>query len=238
MFIIVITIYYCCYGEKMRRQRNIIIWAAVTMCLILLSPLTVAVSYSTDFDDPTDDVIKNEIQTVDLPHVDIKHIKTYEEGENIVFEMTVDGSIQDTNDYVYDFYAMDTAKMDTSEATEIIYLYYKGGVARYMDPNDYTDQSKIGEPDVTIVGNKITMKVPTSVFSDLSNFYVYAIASSALEEAFDFALSWEGTGDDTGDDAGDEAEGDEDAGDGTPGFEVIAVIISVAIALILLRRKK
>jgi len=53
-----------------------------------------------------------------------------------------------------------------------------------------------------------------------------------------YAVDFEYTGGDDGGNGGDTGDGDGDEGGGTPGFEILAVIAAIGIALIILRMRK
>ncbi|MCK4996265.1 MAG: hypothetical protein KAR55_05185, partial [Thermoplasmatales archaeon] len=184
------------------------------------------------------------------PNIDITTV-TYElSGDTVTLSMTVKGNIV-TSDYIlYSIWWTDGDLLT-------------GYVAQYRNGNGYVmkDVTILDSEFSISPGNTITF---TFTRLDITEFT--GVVGSAKESAEDYSNTWidnapddlnlggddepgddEEPGDDdpnddddeippNGDDTGGNGNGEN--GGGTPGFEAIAVITALAIALILLRRKK
>jgi hypothetical protein len=243
----------------MNKIKNILLlWGIVGIVSLVVSPVE-AVGYSVSFTDPQGDVYDGNGNPTSNPNIDITLVKSYEQNQNIVFEITVAGSIYTGSD-------------------EYIYMIHVGGDAGYilqiMYSNDnviyYPQQnpSDIGQGTFSVQGNKLTIQVPVSAIEHenivLRVQNAYGNLGGSTPDAIDLAPNDGGfyggdTESETGEEEPEEQEeesgntgdeetagtetGDEkttDTSDSTPGFEVSLCILAFAVVLVLLfviRRK-
>ena len=183
------------------------------------------------------------------PNINIKELTFSTSGDIATFTMTVDGIIEDSEFVSY------WATYTSGE--NIVYLFtYINGVAGGMASNADTTQFDM-EADSTVVGDTLTIMFD-SVGEGTSDVefhgYAYTWTESggvSGESWWDYAPDTYFEGDISDDDTGgDDTSGDDTGGDGngdggtpsppsgTPGFETLAVIAALGVALIILRRRK
>ena len=191
--------------------------------------------------------------TSDQPNNDIKEIKAEISGDLITLSMTLwPGGTFTRGQYEYASYIM---FYNTSDAYYM--LTYSdligeeaGGVAFGYSLADYTPTTR----EVVVNGNTISATME-KVGNDTTTTELYGITwvyegygtdQMNLDHWHDWVgdYEWEpdldpGDGDGDGDVDGNETDGSGTSpSSGTPGFETIAVIAAIGIALIILRRRK
>ena len=235
----------------MKKTSNILLVLGILAILLLSASSVNAIGYSVSFDDAQGDVRDGNGDPTSQPNVDITHVKSYKEGQTVYFELKVAGSIiSDSEEYIYFIQAGGTD-------AEVIQAIFSNGNATYIDQVNLQNS---GEAEYTVEGNKLTMGVPIDVFSEnivLRANAAYGDLGTSEPKAIDIApndggFSGEDGGeDDTGDDdTGDDDTGDDDTGDdtgdgesedtngGTPGFEIMVLLVALGIVLFVFRRKK
>ena len=207
----------------------------------------------------TDSIWSWEPSVDSKPNIDITELTYTPNGNQLTLTMTVAGNIENSDKIAY------IAWVNTTDA--YYWLYWMNGQSTSMAINTQEGSTQFDkDPDVTVNGGTITCVfdvVGTDIAS--SEFWGYAAEYTNFGVMTQdwwgdwipgtYAPFWgqEGEGDDEGEGDGegdDEGEGDgegetdgEDSGNGengsgSPGFEVIGVITALAIAIIILRKRK
>ena len=189
------------------------------------------------------------------PDIDITSVDYSVSGSDITVTLTVSGSIQVSENFTYYIYLL--SEVGT------YYIGYMNGYSTWVGLDGYASEMGI-ITDPIVDGDTFTATFTPNNPSDSFSVYGYAVeaiytdteagnAEWYLDYAPDIYSPWyTGGDDDTPDDEDDDtppaddenpddSEGDTQGGDsdsGTPGFEAIILIAAIAVALILLRRKK
>jgi hypothetical protein len=219
-------------------KKSILIFGAFIM-LVLTSIPSLAVTETEGTNDVFHGIMSGGAQgfyyTDEKDNIDITSISYEVNNGNVTLTMTVDGVIEDSGLIVYYVY------YTSAEATYWM-MYANGSGIVYCD-KDYT----IGtNAEVTASGNTITGVFPlygtdTSKVDLYGTAYQYTQANNPNAE---YWVDWNPNAH-TGapaaaaqeeDDGGDTDSGDDNKG--SPGFEAIVLIAAIAVALIILRRKK
>ncbi|PIV69915.1 MAG: hypothetical protein COS08_02915 [Euryarchaeota archaeon CG01_land_8_20_14_3_00_38_12] len=165
----------------------------LTVIIILIPSAKASSIYEKYVEDETNDVVKVVITQSDMiflkvdghPDIDIKRVRTYENGTNIEFEMEVVGKIIKNEYHRYTFSVSD--KIHNNFLIGSIYdTEYKNGHTLM-----YKGSQVVGNySNSTYVSNdKINIKIPTRLFLNFSNFYVagktYEFNNSTKENFLD-----------------------------------------------------
>lgn len=209
--------------------------------LAILVMSTVTVTAVTETDDIADvyDVVRE--KNVSRPNIDITTLSYEINGYTVTLTMTVFRQIIDS-EYI-------TYGMTLSNSTQLNIGYtmsYTNGVGIVLkDMTNFVDSEVSVSQGNTIIA---TFTLSEGESTDFEVFWGYnmEIDEEFGERWFDYApnsYSPYYNGDDDDDvepDENDDTSGDSNGekGGGTPGFEAIAVIVALAIAFIILRRKK
>ena len=179
------------------------------------------------------------------PDIDITEISYTVHDNKITLKLEVSGQIQTSDNFAYWVYYNTTDSM--------YWLTYVNGTGFGMGMNLLQFMNTTSSENVTISGNSIS--VDLDVVGDTTDVELWGWAAEYTGDS-QITSEWWGdwapnskftgtddTSGDTGDHTGDDTGGDENAsGDtsqpSTPGFELIAVIAAVAVALILLKRRR
>ncbi len=172
----------------------------VTLSVMMLLAGTVPVlaapsSFSRSFDDTQGDASSN---------IDITHVETMKDGDNVTFTMDVSGEIVISSDYSYIFKVTDTK----SETDVDVGIEFKEGSATYAAM--YSSGGATGNADSDVSGSTLTVSVSASVFDPIDSFYVFAGATSGTSA--DWVYGWEEDGSSNG---GDGNGGTSNDGSGT-----------------------
>ncbi len=226
-----------------------IILLFVGFAILVMSAVTVSAVTETDAIGDVYDVVSDTI--VSRPNIDITTLSYEINGDTATLTMTVNGNIMDS-EYI-------TYGMTLSNSTRLSIGYmmsYTNGVGMVLkDMTNFMDSEVSVSQGNTIIA---TFTLSEGEITDFEVFWGYNMERD--EELggrwFDYApnpYSPYYSGDDDDDVEPDEDDdediilpngddtsggGNGDKGGGTPGFEAIAVIAAVAVALIILRRKK
>jgi len=222
----------------------------VGLGILVVSAVTVSAVTVTD---PIDDVYDGTLETFgSRPNIDITTV-TYElSGDTVTLTITVNGNIVDSEYILYTIFTNGTS--------------LSGYVAQYQNGNGYVlkDTTIIDSEVLVSHGNTIIFTFTRSDLIGIGEIWGSAMENSEdySQGWMDYAPNSfspyysgdddDDTGDDdddTGDDDDDDViispNGDDTGGDGNggngggiPGFEAITVIAAIAVALIILRRKK
>jgi len=228
---------------------------------VIMLSLTPISSTADTISDPTDDVYHHTwtnnvesyvVSTSDKPNIDITELTYTVEGSTLTVNMKVDGAFQTSNLYVYSI---------VYNSSDGIYSFtYALGIATAIGMTD----GGIVQGTASVNGDTFTGTIEIDETGTMSSIvgiaYEYLVDYTTVIDptTYDFYLDyvpgtlapWYTGDDDTGDDdTGDDDTGDDDTGDddtetddgddnGTPGFELLAVIAALAIALIILKRRK
>jgi len=209
------------------------------LVVLFLTASALAGSYDFEGTDPTDDVQDLEDNgnfTSEYPDLDITFAKVEEKGDNIVFTLQVVRRIIPNNSSIrYVFYI---ESVNTSESIEVFFKNpYKCYV--YRSEPDY-------EPPLYVQVNcnytlsddntTVTITAPKTAFSTVPTpWNVTAMAKITVNKFLDELILDLYVPPETN---GGTTDGNGDTGDGTPGFEIIAVIVASLIAVILLRKQR
>jgi len=172
------------------------------------------------------------------PDIDITQLSTTVNGNNITLSLTVVGTIQSSQKIYY------WAYFNTTDSTYSMYWSNGTGYA-YALNNSYGSESG----NITISGN--TLNAVFNVLGDTSTVDLWGWAAEYTNYLSQTTNEWWGdwapnskipftpsTGGNTGNNTGGNNTNGNNTGTKTPGFEVIPVIAAVAIAAILLRRRR
>jgi hypothetical protein len=206
-------------------------------------------NYTIDETDPIGDVINESFKpTSDQdPDVDITKFTSEKDEDDIKIELTVNGSINNSQSYTYMVLILDEAltaedlQEMTSQDEEISSYYvqviYVAGQAGYANSSEV--MGSIKNIDNSTTDGKLTMYVPETAFSNLTDFNVLAIAgynfTGGSEGYMDYFI---GSSDDTDDTGNGEKNGKDNDDEGIPGFELFAFVVALAVAMIILKKKK
>lgn len=230
----------------MKRLKYGMVCAA--LCLLIGASFTVAAETITD---PSGDVWHwSHVGTAwswvgnvgGKPNIDITEISYTVNNNKLTLSLKVSGTIQTSEKVVYMVYFNST---DTS-----YWLEYSNGTGGGWGIKK-TGMNFTSAENVTISGN--TLSIVLDALGDTSKVDLWGYAFEytlvgdqttnewwgdwAPNTKIPFSTTQDGnTGNDTGDNTGNNTGGN--AGKGTPGFEVLPVIAAVAIAAILLRRRR
>lgn len=226
----------------------------IGVLVLLLSSITVSAETETD---PTGDVYhakmidsvwSYQLSVDSKPYIDITELTYTISGGQLTLSMKVSGNIQSSENIAY------MAWFNTSDATYQMYLINDQKLV--MGMNTENGSMPVMNSDITISGDTITCSIELVGTDDTSlEFWGSAMEYTEIgiknsEWWGDFtpgtyAPFWgqDGDGDGDGDtngggDVNGDGSGSGTDGDGTPGFEAIAVITALAIAIIILRRRK
>jgi len=158
-------------------KKIITFFVAGLVAITILIPSAESSSiYEKYVEDETNDVVKVIITQSDMtfsrvdghPDIDIKRVRTYENGTNIEFEMEVVGKIIKNEYYRYTFSVSD--KIHNNFLLGSIYdIDYKNGhTLMYKGSQVVGDYSN----STYVFNDKINIKIPTQLFLNFSNFYV------------------------------------------------------------------
>lgn len=167
-------------------------------CVMLVIPASNAVNFEITLNDATGDVSN--------PDIDITKLWTTVEGDKLVFHIKVAGEINDA--YIYQVTA-------SNGATEIGAIYSNGFAY-------FSGTTSAGQPEVSIDGDTLTMKMPYGLVSSWNAFSITGLAHDGAG-TMDWATS--GGGSSGGDNGGNE-DGKTDPGDETPTDKSIDVKIT------------
>jgi hypothetical protein len=187
--------------------------------------------------------------------IDIKEISYSIDGTTLTVTMEVYGTIRTSMNYAYIFY------YNTSDAFYLFQWFGTGGIATGLDfdyvdvenPLEIMEHQTIG----TLTASESTLTGEIELLGESAASGVWGYATEYLVDFLsitDFSqVEWWGdywpntyapwygsetNGDGDGTDNGPTATGDGSDGDETPGFEIITLIAAIAVAIILLRKKK
>jgi hypothetical protein len=173
------------------------------------------------------------------PDIDITQISTTVNGDSLTLSLTMAGTIRSSEKIYY------WAYFNTTDSTYSMFWYNGSGFA-YASNHSYMPE--IG--NITISGN--TLSAVFNVMGDTTTVELWGWAAEYTDYLSQTTNEWwgdwapnsklpfsPGTGGNTD---GNNTDGNNDDGNNTgtktPGFEVIPVIAAVAIAAILLRRRR
>jgi len=155
------------------------------------------------------------------PNIDITSVSYEITGSEVTLTMTVAGTIEDSEKILYFMYligdgeTVGQASYMNGEGGYLTGLYQGGDLVNPVSGNTFTATFNITDPSAT--------------YSVWAYSGEYATGDESGEAWWDYAPNtyapWYGLGSDS-------------KGGGTPGFEIIAVITALAIALIILRRRR
>lgn len=223
----------------------------VTIAILILLTITVSAFTVTD---GKDDVMDGELnKLVSRPDIDIRTVTCEISGGTVTLTMTVEGNIVDSEYIIY-----------TIKPNGNISDYFSGTVAQYQNGISYVMKDMAAIPsDFSISqGNTIIFSFTWSDSTEISK-----VMGSAMEHSSDYKNTWidyapndylpvndveDEEPDDETDESGDEETGDDlivdnedetvTEGDGsnggTPGFELILIILSILVVLYLKRKNK
>lgn len=227
-------------------KRSILLFVGIAV--LLLSTLTVSAESDSTGDiwhyTYSEDNWTWEAHTGSRPNIDITDISYTITDSEATLIMTVDGSIVDSDKIVY--YMVMSADEGSYMAwyanEEGAYMAYGGtsyAAGALEDPvtgSTFTATFDIDDPDATYAVYGYTIELKETGDESGESWQDYAPNL--------YAPWYTGDGDGNGDGDGDTGDGDTDGngdeggGIKVPGFEIIAVISALAIALIILRRRK
>lgn len=192
--------------------------------------------------DPTDDVMQYmyhdgrygwKVNIGNKPHIDITDVTYSASGDKVTLSLKVDGTISRSEDIVYHIY------LNTSDSHYWLTWINDEGIGMAMNLEQGSFEMD-PDPEITTTGNTIsaTYNVIGSFTSDV---FLWGWAAEYTEYGDTSAEWW-----------GDWAPNDEspyyeqytadpvsmDAANGTPGFEMIALIIAFAAILFILKKRE
>lgn len=177
---------------------------------------------------------------LDHPNIDITDVSYTKEGLELTLSVTVAGTIQDSLNYYYVVYSGNPDGVYYSIALVAALAAWNAngisGVASGLLTDYISDDGK------TFSGT-ITMLEDTTItpYANAIEYQTFgdAVTSEWWQDWFPnsyFTIGDPGDGD--GDRDGDVDTGDGSGNGGTPGFKLITLVAAVAVALILLKRRK
>ena len=181
-----------------------------------------------------------ELSTDSKPNIDIIDISYSIEGSQATLTMTVNGVIEDSETIFY--YMNMVADDGTYQA------WYSNGNGLYVGQGEFS--GSYGALDNPVSGSTFTA-VFDIVNSDIDyTVYGYSVeyqdigdeggeswqdyAPNSLENNYAPWAGLAGGGDDDNSGNGDTQDGNDGSSSGTPGFEMIALLIAISVALIIL----
>ena len=191
-----------------------------------------------------------QVSVTDKPNIDITELSYSVEGTKLVLSLTVDGTIQSSENIVYwVFY-------NSSDST--YYMTWSDGTGTGIAMSLDTTIGSFDYGEVTAEGGTLSAEFDLIGGTDESELWGWAAEYSSEEASQEWWGDWapasyapfdEGdiTGNENEDETGDGSEDDQDtSGDdnsntgttGTPGFEVITVVMGVLFVIYLIRRRK
>jgi len=164
------------------------------------------------------------------PNIDIKELSYTVNGQQVILEMTVYGTIENSdNIWYYAYY-------NTTDAS--YWMWYSNGSGMYMA----TSGTGGAYGNVTASGDTITATVNAVGTGAKQEFWGYSAEWTGNDKTGEYWGDWapQDTSPWYGTDGGDGGDGGEDGtdggGGGIPGFEVAMFAGAVALALIMRRR--
>jgi hypothetical protein len=168
----------------------------------------------------------------DQPDIDIRSISTAVNDNKfiITFEVADDGTIQSSSDYYY------TYTVKTSDGSTYMVQYY-GGESSAIGARQDPPGSSYGTVEVS--GNTITAEFDLIGDSTVTLFDAYCNHKITDQNVYtDYAPNSKNPYAGTGGTGGTDGTNGDNQKKGTPGFEAVAVIAAVGVALILIKRRK
>lgn len=212
-------------------------FVVVGLCVLLGSCFVVSAE-----DDTTGDVYYTSnagtagswTQNNNRDNVDITAVSATVNGDKITLSLTVLGTIQTTEKFMYYIYY-------NTSTTNYVVIASSGNAIAYATLNTGGEGS-YGQGNATIAGSTITAVF--DVLGGTESPHLMGIAVESVDEIHH--VWWEDWAPNTGftgvvddDDGTGSTQGDDDDNDkGIPGFEAVTIIAAIGVALILLRRKK
>lgn len=184
--------------------------------------------------------------TEDKPNIDITDVSYSKDGLIVTLSLTVAGTIQSSEGYYYSIYLGNPNETN-------YWVTYISGMGFWGAAGVEGVSGGILEDPVSEDGKTLTATfdlVEDETFEAYGNAIEYSqIGDIQTSEwwqdwypnsYFQGGNGGDGTDDDddTGDDDDDTSGDNGDTGGGIPGFEVIALLVALGIALVILRRKK
>jgi len=241
----------------MKLWKSSILFLSVTVMILS----SIIVSADKTESDPTGDVAHWEYTTGqwgwnynigNKPNIDITEISYFVSGDQLTLTLKVVGNIQSSELNWY------WAYLNTSDATYWMSWMEGEGGGMAMNIEEGSMQWDL-EPEITASGSTLSCTFDV-VGSDYSNAELWGYSTEYVE-AGDMNSEWwgdwapetrspfwgednngNGTDTDGTDTDGTDTDGTDDNGktppSGTPGFETIAIITAIGIALFILRRRK
>lgn len=244
----------------MKKTSMFVTIVGITAFLFFAAVPIQAVGYSVSFTDSQGDVRDGNGDPTSNPNIDITSLESYKENDNVVFELTVAGSIYTGSDeYMYMVHV-------GGDAADILQIMYSNDQVMYYSQQDPSD---MGQGTYNVDGGKLTIQIPVSAFESenivLRVQNAYGNLGGSTPDAIDLAPNdggfsgMGGSGDTEEEDEGDDEEeedsgetsddadtnGDgngeeesEDNGGSSPGFEALLLITAIAIVIIFFKRRK
>ena len=220
----------------------------VSVAVMLLSSMVVSADETKS--DPTGDVwhwayaggmYSWDANVGNRPNIDVTEISYAVSGTQVTLTLKVAGTIANSELIHYYVY------LNTSDSTYMLSWGNGEGFGFGMSSEEGSQQMDF-EPEITASGNTISATFDVvGTFSTGVEVYGFAQEFTTVGDmTTEFWQDWVPNEDDPfgGQDSGDSGDSD-DSGDsnpppptGTPGFETIAVIGAIAVALIILRKRK
>lgn len=250
----------------------------IGVAILILSSIPVSAETETD---PTGDIYHWRYSETawswgpydgDKPNIDITSVSYEINGQQATLEMTVDGSIQDSENFIYFIHIVSDEGTYQAFYTNGLGMYggtlgYQGQGGMLDNPvsgNTFTAVFDIQDPDATFTVWGEAIEYTSLEDTQTSEWWgdwapaTYAPwytgedeeitcyrcnpqtgeLESDIFEGDECPTGWQASPPDCEDDTTEENGNDNGDGDGTPGFEALALISAVAIALMILRRRK
>jgi hypothetical protein len=212
----------------------------VSLGMLMLSSAVVSAEI---IDDGQNDVLKANAdgtyvrgQTMNV--IDVDKITYTFSGDKLTLEYKIVGPFQQTGDYMY--YAIVT----TTDFSYSVRMNDYGN-ADAMVVGTAAQDYNFEKPECVVGENTLTAEFQTQGDTTIVEAFGWAtfVNNPVYTDWAPDSRGPEGSfGEDTSDDTGSDDSGDDDEGSDnnpkTPGFELIAVIAAVGVALILLKRRK
>jgi hypothetical protein len=210
----------------MRRQCLIVLLGCIF--IMVFSGIVVAGDYDFEADDGIGDVVillsgKN---TADYPEIDIESAKIEEQGDNVIFTLEVVGSIEDQFGYWYYF---DLESVGDPAQTKKVWYQDKYGFTYGTSTENYVENST----DDGI----LTMVVPKNYISDVTTPWNVTANAEIQGQYLDSAVLSSPSTNGDGDGDGDTTDGNGKKDGGTPGFEIITVILASLVFILIWQRR-